>query len=78
MLTPYGGEMRDEPSYAELLLMYWIFGTAVSMERRTFTESFERSCVSEGKETREKGGHQTAQRVLDVVISGKHEPLSTT
>ena len=34
MLMPYGGEMRDEPSYAELLLMYWIFGTAVSMERK--------------------------------------------
>ena len=34
MLTPYGEEMRDEPSYAELLLMYWIFGTAISMERK--------------------------------------------
>jgi hypothetical protein len=34
MLTPYGGEMRDEPSYTELLLMYWSFGTVVSMERK--------------------------------------------
>ena len=34
MLTPYGGEMRDEPSYAELLLMYLIFVTVVSMERK--------------------------------------------
>jgi hypothetical protein len=35
-------------------------------------ESFGQSCVSEGKETREKGGHQMVQSVLDVVISGKH------
>jgi hypothetical protein len=30
--------MRDKPSYAELLLMYWIFGTAVSMERKEHSQ----------------------------------------
>ncbi len=26
--------MRDAPSYTEMLLMYWIFVTALSMERK--------------------------------------------
>jgi hypothetical protein len=30
------------------------------------------------QEDREGGGHQTVQSAIDVVVSGKHRPLSTT
>jgi hypothetical protein len=44
-----------------LLSMHWIFDTAVTEygKGRTCTESSGWSRVSEGKETREEGGHQT-------------------
>ena len=60
MLMPYGAEMRDKPIDV-LLSMHWIFDTAVAEygNGRTFAESSGRSHISEGKETREEGGHQT-------------------
>jgi hypothetical protein len=60
MLTPYGAETRDKQVNA-LLSMHWIFDTAVDEYGKgiTFVESSGQSCVSEDKETREKGGHQT-------------------
>jgi hypothetical protein len=40
MLTPYGAKMRYKSSYA-LLLMHWIFDTAIAEygKGRTFMES---------------------------------------
>jgi hypothetical protein len=62
MLTPYGAETRDKQDNV-LLSMHWIFEAAVDEygKGRTFAESSGKSCGSEGKETREKGGHQTTQ-----------------
>jgi hypothetical protein len=58
---PYSAETRDKSSNA-LLLMHWIFGAAVAEygKGRTFAESSGRSCISEGKEDREEGGHLKA------------------
>ncbi len=59
MLMPYGAETRDKSSYV-LLMMHWIFDTAIAEygKGRTFAESSGQSRFSEGKENREEGGHQ--------------------
>jgi hypothetical protein len=51
MLTPYGAETRDKSSYA-LLLIHWIFDTAIADygKGRIFAESSWQSCFSKGKE----------------------------
>ncbi len=58
-LTPYGVELSDKLSYA-LLTMHLIFDTTVAEygKGRTFVGSSGQSHFSEGKENREKGGHQ--------------------
>ncbi len=58
MLTSYGEEMREKMVNV-LLLMHWIFDTAVTEygKGRTFAESSGQSRFSEGKENGEEGGH---------------------
>ncbi len=84
MLTPYGAENKGQTKLMLNCCQCWTAVDALDFwhcrhcgKGRTFVESFGQSCISEGKETREKGEHQRVQSVLDVVISRKHRQLST-